>query len=222
MNVMARNNTPAAREARRPRRAPVYTQAELRQRRRTGLLHTYGGRWSLTAEVAAICDPLAQRVTAAPNPAGYWRSVDDVALAVHGLVHAVVGLLAEADAQRRTRHLGVDVRGRSIRALVDLAERPKLPEIGDDALTAGTWPATLTLLAEPYSAELAELLDNALTTAVSDRLRAALREVDLAALALERRLDRDEHARAAKPTKTVPTATDQARAELAALGITTD
>lgn len=55
MSVKARNNTPAARAARRPRGAPVYTQAELRQRRRTGLLHTYGGRWSLTAEVAAIC-----------------------------------------------------------------------------------------------------------------------------------------------------------------------
>lgn len=221
MTITARNNTPAYRAAQRPQCPPVYTQADLRERRRTGLLHSYGERWSLTAEVAAICDPLAQRVAAAPRPAGYWRSVDDVALAVHGLVHAVVGLLAEADAQRRTRHLGVDVRGRSIRALVDLAERPKLPEIGDDALTAGTWSATLILLAEPYSAELADLLGRALTTVVSDRLRAALRDVDLAALELERRLDRDEHARAAKPTKTIPTATDQARAELAALGIDT-
>ncbi|WP_240316498.1 hypothetical protein [Mycobacterium persicum] len=199
---------------------PVYTQDQLRDRRRAGLVHTYGGQWSLTAEVAALYDPLARRVAAAPNPAGYWRSVDDVALAVHGLVHAVVGLLAECDAQRRTKHLGVDVRGRSIRALVDLAERPKLPEIGDEALVSGTWPATLMLLAEPYAAELAELLGNALTTAVSDRLYAALRDVDRAALALERRLDRDQQARAAKPTKTTPTETDRARAELAALGIT--
>lgn len=83
MSVMARNNTPAAREARRPRRAPVYTQAELRQRRRTGLLHTYGGRWSLTAEVAAICDPLGP---ARHRPRRTRRATggrfDDVALAV--------------------------------------------------------------------------------------------------------------------------------------------
>jgi len=59
----------------------VYTQAQLRDRRRAGLLHTYGGRWSLTAEVAAICDPLAERVAAAPRPAGYWRPVDDITLA---------------------------------------------------------------------------------------------------------------------------------------------
>ncbi|MGV7633067.1 hypothetical protein PJI23_11120 [Mycobacterium kansasii] len=95
-----------------------------------------------------------------------------------------------------------------------------MPEIGDEALVSGTWPATLMLLAEPYAAELAELLGNALTTAVSDRLYAALRDVDRAALALERRLDRDQQARAAKPTKTTPTETDRARAELAALGIT--
>jgi hypothetical protein len=198
MTVRARNNTPPHRAAQRPQRAPVYTQAQLRDRRRTGLLHTYGGRFSLTTEVSAICDPLAQRVAAAPRPAIYWRPVDDLTVAVHGSVHAVVGLLAERDAQRRTAHLGVDVRGRSIRALVDLAERPKLPEIGDEALVTGSWAATLTGLAEPYSAELADLLGRALTTVVSDRLLAALRGVDRAALALERRLDRDEQARAAK------------------------
>lgn len=64
-----------------PRPVRVYTQAQLRDRRRAGLLHTYGGRWSLTAEVAAICDPLAERVAAAPRPAGYWRPVDDITLA---------------------------------------------------------------------------------------------------------------------------------------------
>ena len=221
MTVKARNNTPAYRAAQRPRPAPAYTQDQLRERRRAGLTHTYGGRWSLTAEVASICELLAERVAAAPRPGAYWRAVDDVAVAVHGLFHAVVGLLAERDAQRRTKHLGVDVRGRSIRALVDLAERPKLSEITDEQLAAGTWARTLTALADRYSAELANLLGRALTTAVSDRLNAALRDVDRAALALERRLDRDEQARATKTTKTVPTPTEQARAELAALGIDT-
>lgn len=42
MSVMARNNTPATRAARRPRPEPVYSQAELRERRRTGLIVTLG------------------------------------------------------------------------------------------------------------------------------------------------------------------------------------
>lgn len=215
-------NTPAHRAARYPEPVRHYGQAELRERRRANLLHTYGGRWSLTVEVAAICTPLAQRVAVVPNPAGYWRSVDGVALAVHGLVHTVVGLIAERDARRKTAHLGVDERGRSIRALVDLAERPALPEMTDDALAAGTWPASLVLLAEPYSADLADLLGRALTTAASDRLAGSLRDVDAAALVLARRLDNDEQARARRADKpAAPTETDRARAELAALGITT-
>jgi len=123
----------------------------VRQGAGAGLTHTYGGRFSLTTEVGAICEPLAERVAPAPNPAAYWRAVDDVALAVHGLVHASVGLLVQADAERRTAHLGADDRGRSIRALVDLAPRPKLPEITDEQLAAGSWAATLVTLAEPYS-----------------------------------------------------------------------
>jgi hypothetical protein len=119
----------------------VYTQAQLRDRRWRGLLHTYSGRCSLTAEIAAICDPLAERVAAAPRPAAHWYQVNEVALGLHGLVHAAVGLLAEAGARRRTRHLGVDERGRSVRALVDLAERPRLREIGHEQLADGTWAA---------------------------------------------------------------------------------
>lgn len=219
MTVYARDRTPAALAARQPQRRPVYTQAEQRDRRREGLTVALDGRWSLTDEVQAICGPLAAQVTAAaPNPAAYWRNVDDLRDAVHQVVHVVVGLLAQADAERRTRHLNIDVRGRSIRALVDLAERPKLPEIADEAVVSGTWAVSLTALAEPYSGRLARLLGNALTTAVSDRVLAALREVDRAALAFERRLDRDERARTTK-TKTGSTYADRARAELAALGI---
>ena len=69
MTVKARNNTPAHRAAQRPQRAPVYTQDQLRDRRRTGLLHTYGGRLSLTAEVGAIYEPLARQVAVALRPA---------------------------------------------------------------------------------------------------------------------------------------------------------
>jgi hypothetical protein len=67
--VMARNNTPAARAAQRPVR--VYTHAELRDRRRAALLHTYGGGWSPTAKVGAICAPLAERIADMSRPAAY-------------------------------------------------------------------------------------------------------------------------------------------------------
>jgi hypothetical protein len=221
MSVAARHNTPAALAARRPQRPPVYSQAELRERRHKGLSVTYGGGWSLTAEVAAITAPLAQRIAAAPRPVGYRRAVDDLADTIHAAVSAAAALLARADAERRCRHLGVDDRGRSVRALVDLAERPALPEVGDSALTGGTWPAIFILLAEPYSAGLAGLLGNALSTRVSERLDAALRDVDAAALSLGRRLDRDENARAAEAARiTAPTQADRARAELEALGVT--
>jgi hypothetical protein len=218
VTVRAKNNTPAFRAAQRPRPAPSYTQPEQRDRRRNGLSVTLRGGWSLSQEVAAICEPLAQRVAASPHPEAYWRAVDEIADAVHGLVHTAVGLLAERDARRRTTHLSVDQRGRSIRALVDLAERPKLPDITNEALATGTWATTLVDLAEPYSGELAGLLGNALTTAVSDRVLAALREVDHAALALERRLDRD--ARSREPQSPTPTEADLARAELETLGVT--
>ncbi|WP_409437222.1 hypothetical protein [Mycobacterium sp. SMC-14] len=218
MTVRAKNRTPAGRAQRLPQPVPVYSQTEQRERRRAGLLVTLTRRWSLSSEVAAICDPLAQRTAAMARPAALGREVDALTLAVHGLMHAVVGLLAEADAQRRTRHLGVDQRGRSIRALVDLAERPSLPEITDDMIGGGTWPATLILLADPYTADLSALLGNALTSAVSDRVLAPLREVDAAATSFARRLDR-QRPRVEQPKMTKA---DQARAELAALGVATD
>lgn len=220
MTVMARNRTPAARAARRECPVPQFTHAELRERRQAGLLHSYGGGWSLTTEVAALCNPLAQRVAATPNPLGYIRYVDDLTDAVHQAVHVVVGLLAEADAQRRTRHLRADDRGRSIRALIDLATRPPAPQITDDMLCDGTWTATLMALVEPYSDDLARLLGNALTTVVSDRLLAVLRDVDHAVACLSRRLDRADKARAAKTTEAVPSTADRAVAELESLGVT--
>jgi|SRR6516165_4782126 len=222
MTVAARNNTPAARAAQRPQRTPVYSQPELRERRRKGLRVTLGDGWSLTAEVAAICEPLARRIAAAPRPAAYRRYVDDLADAVHDLVSAAAALLARADAQRKTSHLGVDDRGRSIRALVDLAERPELPQIGDEQLIGGTWPSVLLLMAEPYSADLSRLLGNALTSRVSERLATALADVDRVALTLGRKLDRDERARATKAAEAeTMTRADRARAELESLGVIT-
>lgn len=216
MTVMARNRTYAALAAAHPQPAPVYSQTELRERRRTGLTVTLGGGWSLAGEIAAVCQPLT--ALDQPRPLSYGRCVDDIADAVHALVHEAVSLLARADAERRTRHLGVDERGRSIRAIVDLTPRPALPDITDAMLADGSWAAVLTALADPYSAELADLLGRAATTAVSDRLLAALRDVDRAALTLARRLDRGTQAPATTPPP--PTETDRARAELESLGVT--
>ncbi|OBF42824.1 hypothetical protein A5719_10295 [Mycolicibacterium peregrinum] len=197
-----------------PRR---YSQAQLRERRHQGLPVTLGGSWSLAREVAAICEPLT--AVDLPRPLSYGRCVDDLTDAVHTLVHDVVGLLARADAERRTRHIRIDQRGRSIQALVDLAPRPQLPVITDKQLADGSWAQTLHDLAEPYSADLARLLGNAASTTVSDRVVAALRAVDAVAVTLARRLTDSKLTAANKPDP-VPSAADRARAELESLGVT--
>lgn len=223
MTIKARNNTPAALASRGG--APiVYSQDQLRQRRRAGLLHRYGGDFDLAAEVAAICSPLADRVAVSLRPVAVRRDVDDLADAVHELVSVAVGLIAERDARRKTAHLSYDTRGRSIRALVDLAERPTLPEIDAAALADGQWVAQLVAMAEPYSEQLSDVLRTAVppgatrgARSASERLEAALRVVDAAAAAIER----NEKMRVAhsRRSSTGPSPTDRARAELAALGI---
>ncbi|MCQ4360624.1 hypothetical protein KQR54_05595 [Mycobacterium gordonae] len=216
----AKYGTPAFLAAQLPQQRPTPTQEQGRDRRRKLLpIYAWPGDWSLTAEVAAICDPLAERVAAATNPAAYLRAVTELADAVHQAVHVVVGLIAQADAERRTRHLGTDERGRSIRAVVDLAERPAAPEVSSEALVSGTWSATLVVLAEPYSAALARLLGGAATPTVSDRLLTALVEVDAAAGALGRRLDRERVYQANRAANRTASPADRARAELHELGV---
>lgn len=235
MTITAHNNTPAARAAQldQPQRAPVvYSQDELRRRRRARMTLRYDGTFDLTAEVDAICSPLARRVAQLPRPGACWRDVDAVADAVHEAVSVVVGLVAQRDASRKTAHLSgqPEKRAYAVRKLVDLAERPQLPEIADDALASGDWTATLVALVEPYSAALSDVLARALppgstrgARSASERLEAALRVVDNAATSLERQLDRAErsrqqqHRESARQTKT----NNDIRAELAALGIDT-
>lgn len=227
MTIAASNNTPAAKAAQRPQPAPVYSQDEQRRRRRVYLPNHYTGTFDVAAEVAAICEPLAARLSYLPRPGACWREVDALTAAAHELAHVVVGLIAERDARRKTAHLSYDKRGRSIRALVDLAERPALPEIADGALASGDWVATLVALVSPYTAPLADVLTHAMppgstrgALSASERLEAALRVLDAAALSLDRLLDRAERSRGERArVNTDPTPTDTARAELAALGI---
>ncbi|MET9325736.1 hypothetical protein [Tsukamurella sp. NPDC003166] len=201
---------------------PRPTAAEIRDRRRRGLPVVLGGQFDLGAEVAATCDPLAERVAAEPKPGAHAPLVRQVADAVHELVHAVVGLLAERDAQRQTRNLPVDRRGRSARLLCDLAERPAPPTITADQVRSGEWAQVLAQHAAPYADQLADLLAHAAPPgtlrgrlSASERVERALSEVDQAARNLTRALDRaDDYRRQCGP-KTPKT--DPRRAELDAL-----
>lgn len=217
-----------------PRR---YSQVELRQRRRAGLsVGTYGGDWSLAREIAEVVGPLAERVAAAHRPARFARSPVSVvwlAEAVHEAVGVLVGWVAETDARAKTAHLADEPGKRryAMTTLVDLAQRPALPEITDKALEDSSWAGQLVALADGIDAPFAALLTRAFPPGApelrgqpsrSEQLARLLgRTLDRAALELERRLDRDAQADHPK-TAPAQTETDRARAELAALGITTD
>lgn len=215
--------------------SPTLPQPEQRDRRRNHLRVHYGQNFSLTAEVADIVTPLAAKIAGAPEPTP-CRCRDDVqslAGAVHEMVGTVIGWLAENQAHRKldkTPDLPADARARSIRLLVDLAERPKLPEITDDAIYSGAWATALVDMARPFSDPLAKYLGRAtppglvvVGQSASERLEAALRHVDHAALELMRRLRWNElcteeyvhvlAARAARDPKA------RARAELQQMGI---
>lgn len=218
MTVRAKNRTYAAQAARREQPAPAYSQDQLRERRIQGYMVTLRGGWSLTDDVSAICRPLADRIVERGAPRTYLRYAEDIADAVHALVDTVVALLAEADAQRRTRHLPIDQRGRALAAARALAQRPAMPEITSDRVDSGIWATTLVDLAAPYDADLSTLLANAATSVVSDRVLRALAEVDHAAASLQRRLDRDGQTRTTRPSPAI-TEADRARAELESMGV---
>lgn len=234
--VMAKNRTHAALAAQRPQPRRRYSQADLRQRRRDGLsAGHYARTWSLAREIADVLDPLAQRIAEADRPGRFMRtavSVPWLAEEVHELVHEVVGWVAERDARAKTAHLASEPgkRRAAITKLVDLAPRPALPEITDKMLAYGSWAAALTAMAETVDAAFSELLASSYAPDAaelrgqpsrSDLLaRLLARTLDRAAMALERRLDRDgqtNHDGAPAVTES-----DRARAELAALGIDTE
>lgn len=213
-----------------PRR---YSQAELRDRRRGGLSTAhYGGDWSLSAEIAAICEPLAQRIAAAHKPSRFGHSMHSVPWLledIHELVGVVVGWVTENDAMRKTAHLKDEPgkRRNAVQALCDLAPRPELPTVTDDDLETGAWAGKAVAMAESVDAAFSALLGRAYPPGAnglrgqpsrSERLESLLgRTLDRAALALEQRLNRDEDASHRESTQTK---TERARAELEKLGVT--
>lgn len=204
---------------------------EQRRRRRAQLPLAYDGAFDLAAEVAAITEPLAARVADAAQPLAFRPHVIELADATHELVSTVVGWLAETDALARTRHLAAEPgsRRKAVRTLCDLAQRPALPEITDGMLTSGSWAALLTSMAGPSVGPLAALLARSWPPdhealrgrpSRSERLNELVRNtIDRAALALERRLDWAESAPPARLRPTEAERTEQARAELAAMGV---
>ncbi|WP_445168772.1 hypothetical protein ACTXG7_05265 [Mycolicibacterium sp. Dal123E01] len=218
MTVRAANRTYAARARQSPQPPRVYTQADLRERRRQGLVLHLAGGWSLIYEIRDVCVPLATRIAERGAPRAYLRYVEDTVDAVGELIFVASGLLAEAKAQNQTRHLSLEERGRAMAAVRALAQRPRLPEITADVVAEGLWGHRLAAAAATYDQGLDRLLGNALTNVVSDRLLRALTGVDHAARGLERRLDRDERPRP-RPAPTPISAADAARAELESLGV---
>jgi hypothetical protein len=172
----------------------VYSQDEQRVRRRGWLPVHYREQFDLTTEVSAIIGPLAEQLSALPRPLALRRDVDAVADAVHELVSAVVGMLAEA------KHPDPLAHARTARAVADLAQRPNQPRVSDDQLCDGSWAAVLVSHVAPHREDLAAFLGRALAPndprllraagqqSASQRLEAALRVLDLAALDLARRI----------------------------------
>ena len=198
-------------------------QVAQRERRRKHLTVVYGEGFDLLVEVHDIARPLADRVGVEPRPLVFRDDVADLAESVHSLAVAVFDLVTAADARRRTAHLGPNERGRAMKVLAEIAERPAAPAITDAMLSSGLWVQELCDLAGPYGGRLSDLLAHALAPGArrgllspSEVVVEALRLVDRSAVALERHLDRaaltraQPRRRAAKPNP---------RAELAKMGV---
>ncbi|MCD2116735.1 MULTISPECIES: hypothetical protein [Rhodococcus] len=205
--------------------APTPSQDEQRHRRRQHLQIHYTGTFDLAAEITAILTPLAQR----SDTHRYPHIAREVTTAVHECVLTLGKLLVERDARRRTADLPFERRGRAIDLIVAAWERPACPAIDRDALTDGTWTASLVdhaaQLSEPLSAYLQVATPPGQTrgaVSISERVETALREVDRAVLSATRTLDYLDASRstASTPMNAELRRLNPSRDELDALGIT--
>jgi len=219
------------RETHKPLVAPserVYTQTEQRGRRRARQRVTYTETFSLTDEIAGICEPLATRLArlrAHRTTALVPPQVTELGSATHALVCAVVGLLGEESSAAQVRHLRPADQQRARRLLSELTARPPEPVIECGEVDVGSWGSVLADMARPYSGPLAELLGRSLppehdelygAAAVSDRLVEVLRDtIDPAALRFERWI----HSREIRQPRKTPDPAAAARAALHELGV---
>lgn len=195
-------------------------QDEQRHRRRHWLPVTYTGTFDLTAEVEALLAPLATR----PEIARYPRIVERLATAAHEMVLDLGELLAERDARRQ------GAQGRDRQLLVAARTEPDKPTIDQASIVSGTWASILVDHARPLTEPLAAYLKDALppgkargALSISERVEAAVRELDRAALSAQRSLDHAETSRvdAAPPMNARLRHLGATPDELRRLGLTT-
>ncbi|MGO9153862.1 hypothetical protein [Mycobacterium sp.] len=177
-------------------------RADQRQRRHQRMKVVYGAEFDAMAEVFDVLDPIARRIAAEPVPTVYREDVRAVAAATHGLVAEVFAMVTLSDSQKAAKHLPERDRGRAVKLLCELPERPQPPVLVDDTLTTGDWLAALTSHVGTVSGRLSDLLQNARpedqmrgALSVNQRLVNSLHELDTAALSLQRHLDRAEQIR---------------------------
>lgn len=214
--------------SRRPAQTPKGESQDVqRHRRRHWLRVHYDNRFDLAAEIGAIVGPLAAEISYLPHPLSMRGDVEDLADAVHELLSGVVGMLAES------RHLDATARIRTSNAVRDLAQRPHEPQITDDEIIDGTWAQTLITHVSPFTGDFATFLGRALPPrtvgltgpSASERLEAALRVLDYAALTVRNRIPRVASRQAlgtlAQANAAARAARDERRAQqaLARLGV---
>lgn len=191
---------------------PVFDQATKRERRRRWLSVTLDGEFRLDDEVAAICGPIAGRIAHDPAPAANLARTDAIADAVGGLCVAAAELIADTDMRRLD-----PADRRRARDAMRAVNRSSLPIITVDTLADGSWVEPLVDLARSHTDGLARLLgrqasDRRGGTTASDAILTALRNLDRAALAANRRLDAADRHRAQFGTPATATRTDDAQA----------
>lgn len=226
-----------------PATPPGRSQDELRARRRGGLPVAYGGDFGLSAEISAICTPLASRISPLADVHDerglemmFSTRIGDLVEAIHGvLIFGIVGWFAEIDARARIQrdgaHLDPASREAAVKSLVTLAPRPPEPTICAADIVSGRWVRVLIDLAAPYDSRLCDLMSRAYPPgdprlrgldSRSDKLIQLLLEVDHSARQLEHRIDKAETAAAnhrTRPPTARSTRANTARDALRTMGI---
>ncbi|WHU48664.1 hypothetical protein QNM97_06630 [Gordonia sp. L191] len=215
---------------------PEHSQDELRARRRKSLPNVYRASFSLSGEVAALCDPLAHRISSGDSSTAQRMTpaVRELGAAVGSVVAGIAKLIAQRDAAARTRGLPVEQRGGAQHALVTLAGRPADPELTTTDVASGQWVGVLVEHARTYDERLSDLLGRAHPPSasalrgrpsISERVEDLVRELDGAASELSKRIDSGESLTAASARTLTSTRSDaeqrDARALLDGLGIAT-
>lgn len=201
-----------------------YDQAEQRRRRRVRMSASYPADFSLLREITDQAEPLAERARGLVTRS-VLAAIGDLSEAVHAAA-AGLGDIVEGLADRgRVAHLPPEQQARARKLLRDARAVPEHPQIAAGDVHSGRWAVTLAELAAPVSEPLSAVLGKAAATpsgqpVLLEILERHLIDIDRAALALERALDRAAAARAEQAAAPRPrTRAEIARDELRAMGV---